>query len=61
MCVVLCTLVSFDHCVICVVCLIVVPLPPDENPFAVKINNNNNKIILGVVPCSLLGKGKKKR
>jgi hypothetical protein len=29
-------------CVICVLCLIVVPLPPGENPFAVKINNNKN-------------------
>jgi hypothetical protein len=25
-----------------VMCVIVVPLPPDTNPFAVKINNNNN-------------------
>jgi hypothetical protein len=29
-------------CIICVLCLIVVPLPTGENPFAVKINNNNN-------------------
>jgi hypothetical protein len=29
-------------CVVCVLCLIVVPLPPSENPFAVKRNNNNN-------------------
>jgi hypothetical protein len=28
--------------VICVLCLIVVPLPPGKNPFAVKIYNNNN-------------------
>jgi hypothetical protein len=28
--------------VICMLCLIVVPLPPGKNPFAVKINNNNN-------------------
>jgi hypothetical protein len=28
-----------------VLCLIVAPLPPDKNPFAVKINNNNKKII----------------
>jgi hypothetical protein len=28
--------VSFDRRVICVLCLIVVPLPPGENPFAVK-------------------------
>jgi hypothetical protein len=26
----------------CVLGLIVVPLPPGETPFAVKINNNNN-------------------
>jgi hypothetical protein len=26
----------------CVLCVIVVPLPPGTNPFAVKINNNNN-------------------
>jgi hypothetical protein len=32
-------------CVYIVCCLIVVPLPPGENPFAV---NNNNKIFLGV-------------
>jgi hypothetical protein len=25
-------------CVVCVLCPIVVPLPPGENPFAVKIN-----------------------
>jgi hypothetical protein len=25
-----------------VLCLIVVPLPPDANPFAVQLNNNNN-------------------
>jgi hypothetical protein len=32
-------------CVICVLCLIVVPLAPGKNPFAVKINNNdNNKV-----------------
>jgi hypothetical protein len=29
-------------CIVCVLCLIVVPLPPGENPFAVKISNNNN-------------------
>jgi hypothetical protein len=28
--------------VCCVLCLIVVPLPPGENPFAVKINNKIN-------------------
>jgi hypothetical protein len=26
----------------CVLCLIVLPLRPGKNPFAVKINNNNN-------------------
>jgi hypothetical protein len=26
----------------CVMCVIVVPLPPGTNPFAVKISNNNN-------------------
>jgi hypothetical protein len=25
-----------------VLCLIVLPLPPGENPFAIKINNSNN-------------------
>jgi hypothetical protein len=35
-----------------VLCLIVVPLPPGENPFAVKINNNNNnKKPLGSLKC----------
>jgi hypothetical protein len=40
---------SFVYCVLfergvllCVLCIIVVPLPPGTNPFAVKINNNNN-------------------
>jgi hypothetical protein len=28
--------------VVCVLCLTAVPLPPGENPFALKINNNNN-------------------
>jgi hypothetical protein len=36
-CVILC-----DMC-ICMLWLTVVPLPPDKNPFAVQINNNNNK------------------
>jgi hypothetical protein len=31
-------------CVYIVCCLIVVPLPPGENPFAVNNNNNNNNI-----------------
>jgi type IV secretory pathway component VirB8 len=48
-CVVLCSvfrLIVVLFCgmyVVCVLCLIVVPLRPGENPFAVKINNNNNK------------------
>jgi hypothetical protein len=29
-------------CVICMLCLIVVPLQTGKNPFAVKMNNNNN-------------------
>jgi hypothetical protein len=43
-CVFLCTvfrLIVMLFCVMCVVCvlsLIVVPQPPDENPFAFKIN-----------------------
>jgi hypothetical protein len=42
-CVFLCTVfrlivvILCDVCV-CVLCLILVPLPPGENPFAVKIN-----------------------
>jgi hypothetical protein len=31
-------------CVLFVLYIIVVPLSPGENPFAVKINNNNNNI-----------------
>jgi hypothetical protein len=48
-CVILCTmfrLIVVLFCVkyvVCVLCLTVVPLPPGENPFAVKINN---KIII---------------
>jgi hypothetical protein len=47
-CVVLCAvfrLIVVLFCVmrvICVLCLIVVPLPPRKYSFAVKINNNNN-------------------
>jgi hypothetical protein len=40
-------------CVICLLYLIVVPLPPDKNPFAVKINNSNNNnssITLSLLP-----------
>jgi hypothetical protein len=46
-CVVLCNVFRYIvvlFCVMCVVCvlyLIVVPPPPGENPFAVKISNNN--------------------
>jgi hypothetical protein len=29
-------------------CLIVVPLPPGKNPFAVQLNNNNNNDSPGV-------------
>jgi hypothetical protein len=47
-CVVLCAvfrLIVVLFCVMCVIivlCLIVVPLPPGQYLFAVKINNNNN-------------------
>jgi hypothetical protein len=47
-CVTLCTVfrlivvLFYVMCLVCVLCLIVVPLTPGENPFAVKINNNNN-------------------
>jgi hypothetical protein len=37
--------VLYDMC-ICVLCLIVVPLPPGIKLFAVQINNNNNNILL---------------
>jgi hypothetical protein len=33
-------------CVVCVLCLIVVPLPPDKAPFSVKINNNYYHLFL---------------
>jgi hypothetical protein len=38
------TLVRHDtsSVVFCVLCLIVVPLPPGKSPFAVQLNNNNN-------------------
>jgi hypothetical protein len=32
-------------CVIYVLCLIVVSLPSDENPFGIKINNNYNNTV----------------
>jgi hypothetical protein len=31
-------------CVICVLCLIVVALPPGKNPFAVKVNKKIKKV-----------------
>jgi hypothetical protein len=31
----------------CVLCLIVVPLPPGKNPFAVQLSNNDNKNYFG--------------
>jgi hypothetical protein len=34
--------VAFIVCGVCVLWLIVVPLPSGKNSFAVKINNNNN-------------------
>jgi hypothetical protein len=45
LCNVLCLIVVLFcvMCVVCVLCLIVEQLPPGENPFAVKINYNNNK------------------
>jgi hypothetical protein len=33
---------------LCVLCLIVVPLPPGTKPFAVKINNNNKVMLKDV-------------
>jgi hypothetical protein len=56
-CVVLCNvfrLIVVLFCVMCVVrmlCLIVVPLSPGENPFAVKINNNNTDGLVAVRPA----------
>jgi hypothetical protein len=32
----------------CVMCLIVIALPPSKISFAVKLNNNNNKILVYV-------------
>jgi hypothetical protein len=45
-CVVLSAVFRLIVALFCVLCLIVVPLPPGKYPFAVKINNNNHKIIL---------------
>jgi hypothetical protein len=44
LCVVFCLRVVcyFVWCVICVLCLIVVALPPGKNPFTAKVNNSNN-------------------
>jgi hypothetical protein len=36
--------------VICLLCLIVLPLPLGKNPFAVKINNNNNNNLIYMFP-----------
>jgi hypothetical protein len=36
-------------CVICLLCLIVLLLPPGKNPLAAKINNNNNLIQFFVI------------
>jgi hypothetical protein len=46
----------FVRCVyFCLLCLIVVPLPPGRNPFAVQLNNNNNKLhITSCKQCSYL-------
>jgi hypothetical protein len=33
---------------------LVVPLPPGENPFAVKINNNNNILIMSLATMQFL-------
>jgi hypothetical protein len=39
--------VLFEHGVLfCVLCLIVVPLPPGKNQLAVRVNNNNNNNII---------------
>jgi hypothetical protein len=39
--VILCAVLLFECCVLfCMLCLIVPPLPPGTNPFAVKININ---------------------
>jgi hypothetical protein len=43
--------------VICVLFLIVVPLPPAKTPSAVKINNNNNKISTDPRQYSRSGRG----
>jgi type IV secretory pathway component VirB8 len=45
-CVILCTVFRLIVVLFCVLCHIVVPLPPGINPFAVKINNNNNNNLL---------------
>jgi hypothetical protein len=41
--------VFYALCLICVLCLIVVPLPLGKYPFTVKINNNNNDRLCGLV------------
>jgi hypothetical protein len=45
-------------CVICVLCLIVVSLPPGKNPSAVELNyNNNNNNIFGAPLCAIKAAG----
>jgi hypothetical protein len=39
-CVVLCAVLSERGVILCVLCLIVVPLPPGKTSFAVQLNNN---------------------
>jgi hypothetical protein len=48
-CVVLCAVLFERGVVFCVLCLIVVPLPPGKNTSAVQLNNNNNNIA-GIKP-----------
>jgi hypothetical protein len=44
--IVLCDVLFCGMCVIRVLCLIIVPLPPTKNPFAVKVNKINNLNLL---------------
>jgi hypothetical protein len=44
-CVVLCAVFRLIVVLFCVLCFIVVRLPPAENPFAIKINNNNSEFL----------------
>jgi hypothetical protein len=58
-CVALCTVfrlivVLFSvTCVVCVLCLIVVPLPPGKYPFAVEINDNNSEFPVHASCCEI--------